>query len=156
MNSKLPECYLPSEAMFHPEPHLSTRKKVFAANCLVQNNVLSNAVKVRIMNPEDKPDKLYRSTKLGTLVSSPWNDYELVTDPFREQQQNQEDAGVRICHVSNTQAASTEEEHTFQELKTVFPEAEDQWLQDTQHLSRIERQRLFQLILSYRDVFFYV
>ena len=125
VNAKLPDCYLPSETVFHPEPHLSTCKKVLAANGLLQNNVLSNAVK--IINPEDKPCKLYRGTKLGTLVSSPWmNDYELVTDPFGEQQQNQEDADVRICQVSNTQAASTEEEHTFQKLKTVFLEVADQ------------------------------
>ena len=154
VNAKLPECYLPSEAVFHSEPHLSTCKKVFAASGLVQNNVLSNAVKVKIMNPEDRPHKLCRGTKLGTLFGSPWNDYELVTDPFGEQQQNQEDAGVRICHASNTQAASTEEDHTFQELKTVFSEEADQWLSDTQHLSSIERQLLFQLILSYRDVFY--
>ena len=70
VNAKLPERYLPSEAVFHPEPHLSTRKKVLAANGSVQNNVLSNAVKVKIMNPR----KLYCGTKLGTLVSSPWND----------------------------------------------------------------------------------
>ena len=47
----------------------------------------------------------------------------------------------------------TEEEHIFQELKTVFPKAADHWLQDTQHLSSIERLQLFQLILNYRDVF---
>ena len=79
VNAKLPECYLPSEAVFHPEPHLSTHKKVLTANGLDQNNVLSNAVKVNIIIPEDKPRKLYRGTKLGTLVSSPCNDYELVT-----------------------------------------------------------------------------
>ena len=59
VNAKLPERYLPSEAVFHSEPHLSTCKKVLSANGLVQNNVLSNAVKVKIMNPEDKPHKLY-------------------------------------------------------------------------------------------------
>ena len=63
VNAKLPECYLPSEAVFHPEPHLSTHEKVFAANGLAQNNVLSNAVKVKIMNPEDKPRKLYHGTE---------------------------------------------------------------------------------------------
>ena len=121
VNAKLPERYLPSEAVFHPEPHLSTRKKVLAANGLVQNNVLSNAVKVKIMNPEDKPRKLYHGTKLGTLVSSPWKDYELVTDPFGEQQQSQGDAGVRICHASDTQAASTEEEAHLPGVENSFP-----------------------------------
>ena len=68
VNAKLPERYLPAEAVFHPEPHLPTRKKVFAANGLIQNDVLSNTVKVKIMNPEDKPQKLHHGTELGTIV----------------------------------------------------------------------------------------
>ena len=88
VSAKLPECYLRAEAVFHPEPHLPTCKKVFAANGVVQNNVLSNTVKVKIMNPENKPQKLYHGTKLGTIISSPWEEYDLVTDPFGEQPQN--------------------------------------------------------------------
>ena len=85
VSAKLPEHYLPAEAGFHPKPHLPTPKKVFAANGLVQNYVLSNTMKVKIMNPEDKPRKLYHGSKLGTIVSSPWEEYDLVTDPFGEQ-----------------------------------------------------------------------
>ena len=40
---------------------------------------------MKIMNPEDKPQKLHHVTKLCTMVSSPWEEYDLVTDPFGEQ-----------------------------------------------------------------------